>query len=126
MEDLKAESTQIRKRAAEALILIDSPRAVVPLCESLKDKRGEISMAAAVILSRMTDNSIPGRVYELMKSNSQLNATASYVLGFKKFKEAADLIRERLQDVRQPGQDQMAESLGWLDDHHSVPLLIKV
>ncbi|MBU2509791.1 HEAT repeat domain-containing protein [bacterium] len=123
---LQKESGQHQAKIAEALIAIDSPEAVDPLCLIIKDNGQEVAMKAASVLARMTEPSISFKVFKLFNSNQSVNEPAAYVLGFKKYRGAVPLIRERLKDETQPGQDQLAKSLGWLDDFESVALLIEV
>ncbi|MGM0452378.1 MAG: HEAT repeat domain-containing protein [Thermodesulfobacteriota bacterium] len=115
----------LQENIAEALVAIDSEKAVAPLCKHLTDEK-QTAMAAANALSRMTADTIAPKVYSKMKANPEINGPAAYILGRKKYGPAADTLRSRLRQADQAGQDQMAEALGRIGDRKSIDLLIKV
>ncbi len=126
LKSLETGEKEMLKHISEALIRIDSPDAVEPLCALLTKKIPLIAMTSADILSKLSAESIPERVYARFESDPSINELATYVLGRKKYEKALPLIRKRLKDPGQSGQDEMARALGWMGDRESVPLLISI
>ncbi len=120
------------KKSIEALVKVNSQASVDPLIEIMElNLEGSInqpgpSRHAAKVLARMTQASIPVKVMEKLENNPSINSLAAYVLGMHKYAQAAPLLRQRLADENQPGQDSMAEALGMIKDLESIPLLMMV
>jgi len=123
---LETGEKEMVEHISEALVQIDSPDAVEPLCALLTKKNPLIAMTSAHILSKMSAGPIPEAVYALFENNPLINGPAAYTLGRKKYEKALPLIRKRLKDPGQSGQDEMARALGWMGDRESVPLLISI
>jgi len=127
---LQTDNLHFQKNIADTLIVIDDPFAVNPLCDLLGHKAlkagPDIAMTSARILSRMTDAGIAPEVYRRFKQDHGLNAPAAYILGQKKFVQAKSVIRTRLKNSKESGQNEMAVALGWMEDRESIPLLIHV
>ncbi len=123
---LKSDHGLLQKHSAESLIAINSPGAVVPLIGLFGDSRITVAMASAYVLAGMSVPGIPGQVMKRFVSTDRENAPAAYVLARKKHSPAIPLLRQRLADISQTGQDEMAEAIGWIGDRGSVPLLISV
>jgi HEAT repeat protein len=123
---LENDNTHLQSNLSKALISIDSSSAITPLCNLLSSPDQNTAMAAAQILTRMTDNTISQEVYERFKKDHTINAPAAFVLGQKKFKKAIPELRSRLKNTSESGHDGMSEALGWLGDRESIPLLMEV
>jgi len=117
---------QLRDNIAAALIAIDAPAAIRPLCDLLGHADSETAMTAARILSAMTVAGIDKKVFEMFQADAAVNAPAAYILGRKDYDGALPVLRDRLARETGPGQEQMAEALGLLNDAASVPLLLNV
>jgi len=126
LKSLETGEKEMLEHISEALVRIDSPDAVKPLCALLTKKNPLVAMTSAHILSEMSAGSIPEKVCALFESDPLTNEPASYVLGRKKYEKALPLIRKRLKYPGQSGQDEMARALGWMGDMESVPLLISI
>ncbi len=123
---LKTGNSGLLPNLSRALIAIDSGTAVPDLCGLMGSADPALADSAALILSRMTDREIPGGILTLLEKNHAINGPAAFVLGQKKWMDAAPLIQSRLADENEPGQDRMAEALGWMEDYNSIPLLMNV
>jgi HEAT repeat protein len=123
---LETDNTLMQSNISKALISVDSPSAITPLCNLLSSPDQNTAMTAAQILTRMTDTTISQKVYDRFKKDHTVNAPAAFVLGQKKFQKAIPELRARLKDTGENGHDEMAEALGWLDDRESIPLLMEV
>jgi HEAT repeat protein len=126
VSSLKIKNKLLQKQASLALIAINDNRAVYPLIALFNDVDAAVYMSGAYVLSFMKQPGIAQRVYGAMKSNTKINRPAAFVLGRKKYKAAAPLIKSRLRDIKQSGHDELARSLGWLNDKSSIDLLIGV
>ncbi|MDM8518162.1 HEAT repeat domain-containing protein [Desulfobacterales bacterium HSG16] len=126
IKTIKACDKKLLKTVSNALVKIDSPDAVPPLCLLLTDKNPLVAMTSADILSRMSVPTIPKTVFKIFKTNDSSNAPTAYILGRKKYTEALPLMKKRLIDINQTGQDEMAQASGWMEDRASIPLLIKI
>ena len=123
---LEADNTHLQTNVSKALVRIDSSTAVIPLCNLLSSHDQNTAMACARILTRLTDETISQKVYERFKKDHTINPPAAVVLGRKKYEKAIPVLRFRLRDIRETGQDEMAEALGWLEDKKSIPLLMDI
>jgi len=123
---LKIKNSLLQKQASLALISINDNRAVYSLIALFKEGDSSVYMSGAYVLSYMKQRGIAKKVYGALISNSKINRPAAYVLGRKKYKIAAPLIRKRLGDVSQSGHNELARALGWFHDVSSIDLLIKV
>ena len=123
---LETDNTHLQTNVSKALVRIDSSTAVIPLCNLLSSHDQNTAMASARILTRLTDETISQKVYERFKKDHTINPPAAVVLGQKKYEKAISLLRSRLQDTQETGQDEMAEALGWLEDKKSIPLLMDI
>ncbi|MCP4113440.1 MAG: HEAT repeat domain-containing protein [Desulfobacteraceae bacterium] len=126
IQTIKTGDRKLLKNISDALVNIDSSDAVSPLCLLLKHENSVIAMAGADILSRMSLPDISGKVYEVFEAEPSANGPVAYVLGRKKYVKAAPLIKKRLSDITQTGQDEMAQALGWMNDTASVPFLVDI
>ncbi len=126
IQAIKSGDRKLLKNISDALIRIDSSDAISPLCSLLKHENPTIAMAGADVLSRMSAPGIPGKVHEVFETAPPANGPAAYVLGQKKYVKATPLIKKRLSDIRQKGQDEMAHALGWMDEMALVPFLINI
>lgn len=114
------------KLTVGALIAINASSSVQPLLHLFESRDPKNAIKAATILARLEEDNISKQVYALLQKRSDLNEPAAYVLGYKQYTTAAPLLEQRLKDLSQPGQDQMAKSLGWMGLQQAVPLLIEI
>lgn len=123
---LKTGDARLLSNLTQSLTDINAASAVDPLCSLLDHPNADVAQAAASVLGGMTDTRIPQKVQDALTANHQANGPAAVVLGRKQWKNALPLLRERAKNEREPGQDQLCEALGWLEDRESIPLLMEV
>lgn len=126
VDALATDHSLLQKQSAESLIQINSKDAVGPLIALFDSGKESVMMSSAYALAGMTVPGIAPRVYQKLSSSIAVNAPAAYVLGRKRYKEAAVLLKQRLSDEKLKGQQEMAEALGWIGDRSAIPLLITV
>ena len=126
LETFRTAPSHLQKNIADALVAIDSEKAVKPFCQMLSSPEQKTAMTAAAVLSRMTAGDIADRVFARFQDNHSINAPAAYVLGRKAYAPAAATLKNRLKQMDKDGHDEMAEALGRIGARDAVPLLIRV
>ena len=78
---LRHEDPEVRVRVANALKELESPRATIPLIETLEDPCEEVRSAAALALSWVGDRRAVGPIYgALTDEDTQVRSAARFYL----------------------------------------------
>ncbi|PJZ76926.1 HEAT repeat domain-containing protein [Leptospira neocaledonica] len=124
---LQADFDKGRENSSIALIEIKDPKTLSLVLPILEDRDREIRYRAADVLIGVTDPSFSPRILEvLIKGKVLAKAPASHVLGRIKFYKAREEIEKTLLDPNIPDREIIAQSLGYLGDKKSIPVLAKV
>ena len=116
-----------RENSAEALIHIKDKTALPLLLNYLENPSREVRYLAANVLIEIQDNALQEKCIKLLDENKTTSiGVASYILGRMKAEIARNKIEDALEDKKIPEREVIAQALGWIGNHQSVPLLIQV
>jgi len=116
----------LQKTSADALININSKKSIYPLLKLFYSKEKSVYMTSTYTLTMMNLKKIPNVVFNAFKNSHKINEPSAYLFARKKFRKALPILKQRLSNIKENGQDEMARCFGWMKDKSSVPLLISV
>ncbi len=97
------------------------------LIDHLKNKNKEIQFAAADVMSALYDLKTAESVAKFLESSDKsLLAPSAYVLGRYKHEPTRKKLETLATDKSNPDREILAESLGWLQNKESIPVLIEI
>ncbi|PKA16852.1 hypothetical protein CH363_05500 [Leptospira haakeii] len=124
---LQADFDKGRENASIALIDIKDSQILPLVLPILENQDREIRYRAADVLIGVPDPGFSNRILEVLtKGKTLAKAPASHVLGHIKFSKAREEIEKTLLDPNIPDREIIAQSLGYLGDKKSIPILVKV
>ncbi|PJZ61123.1 hypothetical protein CH376_14795 [Leptospira adleri] len=110
-----------------ALIEVKDSSAVKSVVPVLKNKNREIRFRAVNVLSEIPSSETGPLTLKILEENEpDSSAPASLVLGRIHFNSARTLIEKRLLDSKLPDREVIGQSLGYMGDKKSVPVLLSV
>ncbi|GBF48672.1 HEAT repeat protein [Leptospira ryugenii] len=116
-----------KENASLALIEIGDTQAISTLFPYLKAKEEETRYYATEVLAFIPSQESGKRALEILFSQDRVAwGSAAKIIGRQKYKEGRETIERLLVDPATPDRDLFAESLGWLGDLKSLPVLIQV
>ncbi len=116
-----------RENSSIALIEIKDHKILPLVLPILENQDREIRYRAADVLIGIPDPEFSPRILEvLIKGTNIAKAPASHTLGRIKFLKARAEIERTLLDPNIPDREIIAQSLGYLGDKKSIPVLIKI
>jgi len=116
-----------RENSSFALKEIGDTSANPLLIEYLKNKNREIQFSAADVLSNLFDTKTADRILQFLDSNDKsVFAPSAFVLGKYKYESARKKIESITKDKSNPDREILAQSLGWLQNKESIPLLKEI
>ncbi|MGJ4746805.1 HEAT repeat domain-containing protein [Leptospira sp. SA-E8] len=124
---IQADFDKGRENSSIALVDIKDPKILPLVLPILENQDKEIRYRAADVLIGVPDPAFSPRILELLvKGKSLAKAPASHVLGRIKFSKAREEIEKTLLDPNIPDREIIAQSLGYLGDKRSIPVLVKI
>ncbi|GBF38724.1 PBS lyase HEAT-like repeat protein [Leptospira johnsonii] len=124
---LQSDFDKGRENSSIALIEIKDPKILPLVLPILENQDREIRYRAADVLIGVTNPSFSSRILEvLVKGKNLAKAPASHVLGRIKFYKAREEIEKALLDPNIPDREIIAQSLGYIGDKKSIPVLVKI
>ncbi|TGM10820.1 HEAT repeat domain-containing protein [Leptospira selangorensis] len=124
---LQADFDKGRENSTIALVDIKDPKILPLVLPILENQDKEIRYRAADVLIGVPDPGFSIRILEVLtKGKTLAKAPASHVLGRIKFSKAREEIEKTLLDSNIPDREIIAQSLGYLGDKKSIPVLVKV
>lgn len=116
-----------RENSAEALIHIKDKSSIPFLLGYLENQSHDIRYLAGNVLIQIQDQLIIDKCIKLLEENKKVSiGVASYILGRFKSDKARILIEDALEDKTNAEREVIAQSLGWIHNKESIPLLISV
>lgn len=116
-----------RENSAFALKEIGDTSANPLLIEYLKNKNREIQFTAAEVIANLFDLKTAETLSKLLESSDKsIFAPSAFVLGRYKYEPARKKIESLVADKTNPDREILAQSLGWLQNKESIPLLIAI
>ncbi|TGL59245.1 HEAT repeat domain-containing protein [Leptospira sarikeiensis] len=127
VQRLQADFEKGRENSAIALSEIKDPKSLPLVLPILEHQNREIRYRAADILIAVSNPPFLPKIFEVLEKGSPLSkGPTSHVLGSLKFKAAREKIEIILTDRNIPDREIIAQSLGYLGDTKSIPVLAKV
>ncbi|RHX87691.1 hypothetical protein DLM78_01460 [Leptospira stimsonii] len=110
-----------------ALIEIKDSSAIKSVVPILRNKNREIRFRAVNVLSEIPSSETGPLTLKILEENDpDSSAPASLVLGKIHFTTARILIEKKLSDSKLPDREVIGQSLGYMGDKKSVPVLLNV
>ncbi|MBK8399316.1 MAG: HEAT repeat domain-containing protein [Leptospiraceae bacterium] len=116
-----------RENSVYALKEINDISANSFLIEYLKNKNREIQFMAADVISSLYDLKTAEKIVPFLDSSDKsLYAPTAQVLGIYKYEPARKKIEILAVDKTNPDREILTQSLGWLQNKESIPILKKI
>ncbi len=116
-----------RENATQALIEIKDPSALPYLYEYLESPSQEIRFFAANVMIETPKETLLQKCKQLLEdSKTSSLGVASYILGRLKEESARAQIEKVLLTKTNPEREVIAQSLGWIRNQQSIPVLLSV
>ncbi|HMV42557.1 MAG TPA: HEAT repeat domain-containing protein [Leptospiraceae bacterium] len=97
------------------------------LIDYLKNKNKEIQMGAADVISTLYDLKTAENVAKLLESSDKsVFAPSAYILGRYKYEPSRKKIEAIATDKSNPDREIITQSLGWLQNKESIPVLKQI
>lgn len=116
-----------RENSSLALKEIGDTSANPLLIEYLKNKNREIQFSAADVMASLFDTKTADRILQVLESSDKsVFAPSAFVLGKYKYEPARKKIESITKEKSNPDREILAQSLGWLQNKESIPLLKEI
>ena len=116
-----------RENSILSLKEIGDPSANPYLIDYIKNKNKDIQFAAADAMSALFDSKTAESVAKFLEtSDKSLFAPSAYILGRYKHEPSRKKLEALAIDKSNPDREILAESLGWLQNKESIPVLIEI
>lgn len=116
-----------RENSVLALKEIADVKGNLTLVEKLKNPNREIQSAVAEVLSSLYNLEIAERVHDILKTKEpNILAPTAFILGRFRFEKSRSDLEEALKNQKNPDRELLAQSLGWIQNKNSIPILNSV
>ncbi len=126
IEAMNSNFSKSRENAGLALQKIGDPKSLDALFPLISNPEEEIRMEVAKIFVAIPNSEISKKITSLLTKESPGLDAASFILGRLKYEPARQRLETLFQDTSTPYREGIGQSIGWIQNKSSLPILQKV
>lgn len=126
VEAMNSNFSKARENAGIALQNIGDPKSLDSLFPLLSNSNEEIRMEVAKVFVAIPNLEMSKKVSSLLSKESQGLDASSFILGRLKYEPAREKLESLFADPSTPYREMIGQSIGWIQNRKSLPLLQKV